>query len=36
MLVHVAAARDMGGDEDTLVVPEAAIGFMLKLALIDV
>src|SRR6266705_3656727 len=36
MLTHVTAARDMRGDEDALIVPEAAIGFVLKLTLIDV
>src|SRR6266550_6807067 len=36
MLTHVAAARDMRGDEDALIVPEATIGFMLKLTHIDV
>src|SRR2546426_400800 len=36
MLTHVTAARDMRGDEDALIVPEATIGFMFKLTLIDV
>src|SRR5262245_29505197 len=36
MLAHVTAARDMRGDEDALVVPEATIGFPLELALVDV
>ena len=36
MLANVAAARDMGGDEDALIVPEATIGLMFELALIDV
>src|SRR5882762_72012 len=36
MLTHVTAARDMRGDEDALIVPEAAIGFMLELTDIDV
>ena len=36
MLTHVTAARDMRGDEDALIVPEATIGFMFKLTHIDV
>jgi hypothetical protein len=36
MLTHVTAGRDMGGDEDALIVPEATIGFMVKLTHIDV
>src|SRR5439155_10437570 len=36
MLTHVTAARDMRGDEDALIVPEATIGFMFKLTLIHV
>ena len=36
MLTHVTAARDMRGDEDALVVPEATIGFMFELTHIDV
>src|SRR3981081_1791607 len=36
MLPHVTAARDMRGDEDRLIVPEALIGFMFKLTHIDV
>ena len=36
MLTHVTAARDMRGDEDAIIVPEATIGFMFKLTYIDV
>src|SRR3989442_15321559 len=36
MLTHVTAARDVRGDEDALIVPEATIGFMFKLPHIDV
>src|SRR5438128_5124236 len=36
MLTHVTAARDMRGDEDALIVPEATIGFMFELTHIDV
>src|SRR5262245_12219409 len=31
MLTHITTARDMRGDEDTLIIPETTIGFMFKL-----
>src|SRR5688572_7800729 len=36
MLTRVSAARDMRGDEDAVIVPEATIGFMFELTHIDV
>src|SRR5262245_57423668 len=36
MLTHVTAARDMWGDEDAFVVPEATIGFMFEFPHVDV
>src|SRR5262245_45375447 len=36
MLTHVTAVRDVRGDEDALVVPEATIRFMLELAHVHV
>src|SRR2546426_10413507 len=36
MLTYVTAARNMRGDEDALIVPQAMIGFMFKLTHVDV
>src|SRR5262245_20774604 len=36
MLRHVCTAGDMRGDQDALVLPEAGIGGVLELALVDV